>query len=362
MNFLTYSETASRLLTHGRTWADGEMLHFNWTCAGFSLVFTGTYLAAELVPDFGLEYEGTPEAPTTRELWSWVCVFLDDETQPAARFEVRQPGSFVLFRSDKPETHRIRVVKLTENLKTFLAVSGFRMEGTLLDAPEKKRRAIEFVGDSITCGFGNEVADVNRGFYAEEENGWLTHAALAARALDMEWSQISISGICMGMRKEIPMPCAINTIYLDTDHPGQEKVGAPVAPWDFGSNPVDYVVVNVGTNDSRAVEMSTAPEAVIAAYERDYLAFLKLLRSTHGADTHIICAMGSMDYFLYSSVVECVSRYQAETGDRNISTLRYLRTSSLGPIGACYHPHLCTHEKMAAELTSHIRQLECRSK
>ena len=361
MEKLSYPSVSPFLRAHGRTWSDGELLHFNWTCSGFELLFEGRFLAADFVAACTQELEGLPydtNAPT-HEVWPCVAVFLDGETRPYRRFccgAVRTTE--VLFSAEKTEKHLIRVVKLTENLKSYLALAAFHTEGTLLPLSAPRRRSIEFIGDSITCGFGNETRERDRYFFAEDENGWLSHGAIAARELGMDWNMVSISGICLNPRESLPMAYAMSQIYCDTDRPGQERCGIPVAPWNFQANPRDYVVLNLGTNDASAVSLSADPAKMEAEFGRDYVAFLKLLRRCNGARTHIICALGSMDYYLYADIAESVRAYREETGDRQVSLLKYMRIGLMDPLGACAHPHVETHKKMAAELVRHIRALE----
>ena len=66
-----------------------------------------------------------------------------------------------------------------------------------------------------------------------------------------------------------------------------------------------------------------------------------------------------MDYYLFPEIQAAVSAYQTETGDTRISCFRYPKMFFLDPIGACGHPHVVTHEKMADAMASYIAQLEC---
>lgn len=361
MNSCTYREAAPFLHSHGRTWTDGRLLHFNWSCSGFELLFEGSFLAADFEAACTLELEGLPfdaNVPS-HAVWPWVGVFLDGEVLPSRRFECgRARSTEILFSSPQPEKHRIRVAKLTENLKTYLALASFSLEGAFLPLPAEHRRSIELIGDSITCGFGNESRERDRFFFSADENGWLSHGAIAARELGMDWSMLSISGITLGAREGFPLPYVTNAIYTDTDRPGQERVGHPVEAWDFAAHPTDYVVVNLGTNDANAISLAEEPEKMEADFDRDYVAFLKLLRRCNGPETHIVCALGSMDYYLYDNIVRAVEAYRAETGDESISLLKYMRISPADPLGACAHPNVVTQEKMAETLTKHIRALE----
>ena len=51
--------------------------------------------------------------------------------------------------------HTIRLVKLTEPRFTLSNFKGLAVEGELLPRPEERARKLEFIGDSLTAGFGN---------------------------------------------------------------------------------------------------------------------------------------------------------------------------------------------------------------
>ena len=126
---------------------------------------------------------------------------------------VHDREDIVLFFSEKAETHRIKIVKLTENFRTALGISAFTAEGTLNIFQRESHEVIEFIGDSITCGFGNSASDVSHEFEASEENGWLTHGAIAARALELEPRFVSVSGISVAKSSAMPNLYGMNELY-----------------------------------------------------------------------------------------------------------------------------------------------------
>lgn len=363
MKHYAISEIDDKLTCLGRTYRqkDPDMLHFNWTCSGVEFVFCGTCLTALLAAYAAQEIDKDCMGnPCERSTWPWVAVFLDDDEVPYKRFELSKPEDhYLIFQSESEETHRIKMVKLTENLKTGAALCGMTAQGNFLknDAPVRKK--IEFIGDSITCGFGNETQDRNRAFFSDEENGWLSHAAIAARRLGMDWSMVCISGICLAPHEKLPLPYAMNELYEYTDRVLEDRLGKKeYQRWNFQANPVDYLVVNLGTNDTTAIMASQDPDATEEYFHKAYLAFLKMLRAFHGPDTKIICALGSMDYYLYHRLTRIVEEYQKTMCDENVWCFRYPRLSVFDPLGACGHPHVKTHEKMAQALVRFVNTLE----
>ena len=156
-----------------------EKLYFNWSLSGFEVDFCGTCLEAELecLPDSRPEdvpAEGIMEKKTVMvEDWPWIQVVLDGEETPYQKLLLdRKSKRVVLFSSDKVEHHRIRVVKLTENFRTAVAVHSLICDGELSKPELRNRPTIEFIGDSITCGFGNLATDGNRLFFTADEDAW----------------------------------------------------------------------------------------------------------------------------------------------------------------------------------------------
>lgn len=350
------------MLPLGRTYYDttAQRLHMNWTCSGVEFIFRGTCLTADFEAYAGHELDrdgmgNTHERPT----WPWVAVFLDDGDEPYQRFELTNSRqTSLIFASETEETHRIRIVKLTENLKTGVSLCSFSSQGAFLEKQPSARKAIEFIGDSITCGFGNETQDRNRVFYAAEENGWYSHAAIAARQLDMDWSMVCVSGICLAPCRAIPLPYAMNELYEYTDRILHDRMGKAPQRWDFSAHPADYVVVNLGTNDTTGIMAREDYEAAEEEFHKAYLDFLQTVRACRGKSTVIICAIGSMDYYLYHRLTQIVQEYCQTKGDQNVYCFRYPRISVMDPLGACGHPHVTTHKKMAQALVRFIEKLE----
>ena len=261
MKKITYSEAANSLRTYGRVWHDtgSNVLYMDYTCCGIRLRFTGCLLAVDFrsIPDT-LVPPGT-DVPPKREDWPYIGVFLDGAEVPCRKIQVRDGDTPVVFLSETPETHEILIAKLTENFRTCLGVAGFLMEGVLQTLPEEAQRdIIEFIGDSITCGFGNDTADPTHEFSAAEEDGWLTHGAIAARTLNLEPRFICVSGIAVaGM--PLPGGYSMCQLYPYTDRIIQEKLGfgeEQLERYNFEAKPARYIVLNLGTNDSSQIYFS----------------------------------------------------------------------------------------------------------
>ena len=351
-----------KIVTYGRTVMDdaNQCLRCDWTNSGIELEFEGDYLSAMLTAESGEEVDGPPtdaNAPR-RPLWPWVGVFLDDMDQPIRRFPVSgKMETWLLIRSDSFQRHRFRIMKMTENVKTYFGIRALHYNGTIHPLERRERKRIEFIGDSITCGYGNLCPDRDRGFWSDEEDGWNAHGGIAARLLDLEPSFVSVSGITLTDYDAFPMPYVMDQVYAWTDRPGQERVGQTPEKWDFAAHPSDYVVLNLGTNDCYALLFSKDFEKAREKFLNAYGAFLRELRRLNGEKAQIICALGSMNYYLYPEIERAVRAYQAQSGDTRVHTFRYRPMAPLDGFGAAGHPSAATQRKMGEELAAFIRTL-----
>lgn len=362
MRRYTVSELSDRLITHGRTFVDlqEDILYFNWSCAAVEFTFRGTHLNVSLRSGCGYEFEGLPGDPNApkRATWPYLAVFLDDIPQPLRRFEIASPNeTWLLYQSREAETHRIRIMKLTENNKTFLGIAAFTAEGEFLPTERPKKKRLEIVGDSITCGYGNLIKDPARHFYSVDEDGYLAYGPIAARALDFDWSCVSVSGITAVHHQGWQIGYAMEELYAYTDRIGQERLSLVPEAWDFRRHSTDYVVVNLGTNDCYGIQFSPDP-AELDRFPAAYRAFIGNIRRLNGPRTHIICALGSMNYYLWHDIASVMEQYKRETGDERLHLLRFNPMHPFDGVGADGHPSLDTHQKMAHELAALLRTLD----
>lgn len=372
-------EILEDLRLYGRTFWEpkGNILYFNWTCSGFAVTFQGTFLAARfrVIPGTVMRRipGETPQSFATREEkeWPWLGLFMDDDPMPAKRFLLDQEDtSVVLFESDEPELHTIKVIRLTECARAVSGLVSFIAEGDLLKyKSSEKRKKIEFVGDSITCGFGNETYGGERDFYTSEENGWMACGAIAARKLQMEGDYICVSGITVGRFPQALMPYGMIELYPYTDRLTQDRVPESMDRetsyecWDFKGHVPDYIVINLGTNDGTMVGRSEDILAAERMFDTYYYKFLSMLRQYNGFKPQIICALGCIDYYLYDRITAVVQRFMQDTGDQKICCFKYTKMLMSGQdAGACYHPSIDRHMKMAEELAALIRSLEEKNK
>lgn len=241
-------------------------------------------------------------------------------------------------------TSRVLLFKRNEGTSGKTLFKGVELpEGAslLLPAPAPSRR-IEFYGDSITCGMGNEAPDEGKDNDEAEKNNYMAYGAITARNLDAQYRCIARSGIGV-VTSWFPLTMPEMYNRLDPND--------PASTWDFSQWQPDVVVINLFQNDkwlTPKMDPVPTPDEIVAAYAD----FVSAIRAEY-PDAHIVCALGSMDATEPGNpwpgyVEKAVAQLQAG-GDENLSVCFF-------PFdGFRKHPRVRHHQRNAEILTAHIR-------
>ncbi|HIT52498.1 MAG TPA: hypothetical protein IAD07_00980 [Candidatus Fimivicinus intestinavium] len=345
----TYSQIRDKLLVHGRTQETEEGLSFNWTCAGVTVSFTGKVLQVRLRVE-----DGCP----------WIAA-ADETGRLFYRQSCQTSGDwYTLWRASVPGRYTVRLVRLTENTQGRLTLLAVACDGAL-HYPIAPRLRIEFVGDSITCGYGNEANSPLEHFLPRHENGWQTACAQAARTLCADWSCVAVSGITVSAGKYKntyhARTVSMEQLYCYTDLPTDRARQRAPDVWRFSAHPVDAVVVNLGTNDEDmliAAQSRQQMQAERAFFRQRYRALLKQIRRYNGPLPWIVCTLGPLRYALWDDILCAADEYHCRTGDTRVlcRKLSPLEPEKEG-LGGDGHPTLFTHTRMGRELAAILAPL-----
>ena len=324
----------------GRTYckSDGTRILSN-TCSGIEFAFRGTSADITL----------TSNCKTSK---ARIAIYLNGEMVTDTML-TEEETTFHVFDSTEPQNCIISVMKLSEAAYSYAGVKKISVvsQAAVFPTPERDRK-IEFIGDSITCGYGIDAADQYEDFSTTNENGGKTYAALIAKHFKADFSVFSQSGI------------GVYSSYTESSSPNQSvlmpKLYSKTDPtntqseWDFSKWQPDVVVINLGTNDNT---WTKGIEERVDSFGSAYYDFIVQVRKAN-PNAYIICSLGVMGSKLLPEIKEQVAQYSADTGDYRITTFEFdYRDGTADGFGADYHPSAKTHQKMADKMIPFIEEL-----
>jgi hypothetical protein len=240
--------------------------------------------------------------------------------------------------------HDVQLVKRTEPFVGTTTFQNFSAPGGAILKATPAKRHLEFVGDSITCGYGNEGAAKEEHFKPETENAYLSYASITARQLGADVTILAWSGRKMWPDNTVP------EIY-DLTLPTQ-----PETKWDFKGPAPDAVVINLATNDFGKDNPDEAKWT--GAYE----AFIRRVWS-HYPKAQIYVAIGSMmsdnwppEHKALTTLRAYLNHLATRMGDPRVHEIEFDVQKESDGIGSDWHPNVRTHEKMANRLTAAIKR------
>lgn len=245
-----------------------------------------------------------------------------------------------VFQATSCGVHIIELMKRTEAFLGITRIQGFQADASsrMLSFPydRTRRRRIEVIGDSISCGYGNEGKDQLEHFSSKTENASLTYGALASADLGAEYVCIAWSGRTMWPK---------NTMGEVYDKTLPTVSGSQ---WDFSRWIPDIVVINLSTNDFAG----GVPDR--EGWIGGYRAFLAHLRKHYPRAT-LYCATSPMLGGDHSRIAKDylaqVVRDEKAAGNTRIHLLVFETQDAANGFGADWHPSVKTHRRMAEHLT-----------
>lgn len=254
----------------------------------------------------------------------------------------------------------VRIIKLSETAMSTCGVKAITVNAASIQPTPFSDRYIEFIGDSITCGYGVDDPVAGHHFSTATEDVTKAYAYKTAQALGADHSMVAISGygIISGYTADSKNKAATQILPTYYTKLGfscgtyQKKIAAAIQ-WDFTLRQPDLIVVNLGTNDDSYTLNNRERQKEFAAA---YTEFLKTIRS-HNPDAKILCTLGVMTDRLYPWLEKAVKDYTAETGDSNIACMRFDVQNPADGYAEDWHPTVATHDKAAQRLTETIREM-----
>lgn len=276
---------------------------------------------------------------------SYYNVFLDGKQHRVVKISGKDTLIALVTGVDKGH-HILKLQKRSEgefgksSLHSFVLPS----EECLFEVPRMHTRHIEFIGNSLTCGYGVEGKYSDGSFLLEEENCNLSFACIIARYFNADYTLIAHSGRGVVRNYGDSLRISRNTMKDKMLNRFDEY---PI-PWDFETFRPDLVVINLGSND-----FSTKPFPFKRDFVDAYKQIIFQLRLYYGEKLPILCLYPSgiqaLVYSYYETLVD-------ELADPSVYLLKlqdglYNGTTDLG---AAWHPGISGHKKMAMNIIPYI--------
>ena len=153
--------------------------------------------------------------------------------------------------------HSFRIIKVTGYTRALCEIRSLTLEGELKEAPADKDLYIEFLGDSITCGWG--VIGNHSGAYTDQDSS-LSYAHLVAEKLDADYSLFALSncGVLAG------------SITFDECYEFASWRRDSENKYDF-IRKADITIIELGTNDyTQKIPQEDFEKALSRLIERIY--------------------------------------------------------------------------------------------
>ncbi len=245
--------------------------------------------------------------------------------------------------------HVVEVTRITECYLGQLYFEGFEIGGSgkVLSWGQESSRKIEFIGDSITCGYGVEANDASLPFEASTENFCESYSALTARALNADYLVVSRSGI--GMVRGYDGPYEGSEESMPTVYPYSFYQDSEYK-WDFNRFTPDVVCINLGTNDFSTTGVN------VEKYVGAYVAFASEVLERYPA-SQLVLLEGPMNNSeeLGQALARVLKALREKAPDR-VSFLELSPQGSVG-YGASWHPNQAQSKINAKELIAYLRDL-----
>lgn len=278
-----------------------------------------------------------------------LTVYLDDRQQEETLLVLHEESVFYrLVQLPDKAVHKITLIKITEAAMSYAKLVSIHIEGgELLPLPidEDNRLKVEFIGDSITCGYG-VYGEPESEYHIREEDGLKTYAAYAAKELNLNARYTAVSGFGVYTKYDGDREGILPKVYPYTNYfVDEEEV------YDFKEFIPDVFVINLGTNDSGHLHNPEVQEGFV----KNYTAFLEYLKS-YAPDSAVLCICGTLCTNAFSFIETAVSLAR-ENGLKKLYTYELpFHNVELDGM-ASWHPSLLTQQKDGKRLADKLREI-----
>ncbi len=313
------ADVLDKVKIYGRTSLVGTGLSCDFTASGI---------------EFSAYLEGDVKVNVSCTADTYFTVYVDGERMADRCLVTPTDKNVTVASFAQGGKHTIRLLKQTEPWKSLSVLESLEMTGYWQDPP-RENDFVEFIGDSITCGYanlaekGNSDADNN-----EYEDGTQAFAYLAAEQLGVDFSIVGCSGIGL-----------VNTYRetIESDFYTKQSYYRSTTEVYTPTRTPNFVVINLGTNEQNLGTTS-------AEFKQAVKELIQLIRTTYGRDVKIVWCYNMMKDGMYTSAEQAIEELGGEQNGL------YLCRLTRNTAGGASHPNLEGHKTAAEELVEFINE------
>lgn len=297
--------------------------------------FTGTSISMKMKPNSG-----------------YFMVGIDNENYHKIHFTERD-SIIRIAKGLKDGRHFIEAMLVTEEYEEQPEFYGFYIDrdAELIDMGNDNRHSIEFIGNSMTCGYGTEATDGTIKYDPSNSNFFYTYAAITTRELNARPMVVARSGIGVyrnydgnieGDENTMPQWYDYTLIYDDSQL------------WDTSGNIPDVLCINLGTNDFSTTGCN------VELYRENYEKFVRHLRLLYPKTKIVMlsgCMLDGKALEQQQLALNAIYDKLKSEGDKNVYRFNFSPQNGNLGYGADYHPSKAQHRKMANELIPYLRSI-----
>ncbi len=302
--------------------SDSQVVYTDWTCSGIEFI-------AEITELSDITVTASSTAPCYFKAYVDSALWKNGSSD----YYTVNGESTIVLENVPVGTHTVRLVKATGYTLAQAELRKIEVCGSIR-ATADKELYIEFLGDSISCGWG--VVGTHDGGYASQD-GTLAYPYLVAEALNADYSIMGLSGrgVIHG-----------TDLNFDKDYL-KASPSRSDAEYGFGRK-ADVVVINLGTNDR-------GNHADTAAFEAAYETMLERIFAKNGDDCIVYCLWGAMNDTYNTQIQNAIASYKATHSTAQIYTLELPASTVAGGAPSWGHPSIEDHAGYTTLLTNALR-------
>ena len=318
------------VLFHGRVKIEEDSsVALDWAFSGFTFRFEGTKIQISIKTNLP-------------DKWS-LCIAVDYDGALNDMIELTT-NSYLYEKVFDFGVHTVTFRKMTKPWQGLpLNVDFVDIEGKVLEKPEARRRKLEFIGDSITVGYGVTCAgDRPDGYKPIYQDVRRAYPYIIGERFNAEIQTNAWAGVGLYCNH-----------FGEIVHQVMEWYPR-LLPWrgdemnDFSKWVPDAIVIGEGTNDCKG---KAPPEE----FKKKLIELLEFVRSKYHSQP-IIWVYGMMNNGYQSYIQEAIESFKNSRNDKNVYTIFFDQITG-DEIGGNEHPNEKAHIKYANIIGDKIAEL-----